>query len=106
MMAPPAGSDSPQERRTRRALIDESIFALEAGEVVAKARSLPPAERYEFLAAWVLPAPDRPVWRLSGDLSPSFPAPSCGTNTAETIKPPANNPAEIRATADRDWRRD
>ena len=92
-MVPEAGSNSPEERRTRRALIDESIFALEAGEVVAKARSLTPAERYEFLAAWVLPAPDRPVWRLSGDLSPSFRAPSCGPNTAQTNKPPATTTA-------------
>jgi hypothetical protein len=33
--------------------------------------------RFDKLASWVLPAPDRPAWRLSGDLSPSFPAPEC-----------------------------
>ncbi len=72
-------ADSVEARRARRALVDESMYALEAGGVLAEARKLAPRDRYERLAAWVLAAPDRPVWRLSGELSASFPAPACAT---------------------------
>ncbi len=57
------------------------MFALEAGDVVKAARTLAPKDRYERLADWVLAAPDRPVWRLSGELSPSFPARSTAGQT-------------------------
>ena len=79
--------DSVAARRARRALIDESFYAFEAGRVLEAARKLSPKERYERLAGWVLAAPDRPVWRLSGEFSPSFAAPSivkgAGTGSAE-----------------------
>jgi hypothetical protein len=61
-------------RRARHALIGEAFFALRACEIVEEARSLPPADRYRFLADWVLPAPDHPIFRLEGDSTPSFPA--------------------------------
>ncbi len=70
-------TDSVAGRRARRAMIDESLFALEAGGVLEEARKLAPNDRFERLAAWVLAAPDRPVWRLSGQLNASFPAPAC-----------------------------
>ena len=86
-------ADSVEARRARRALIDESIYALEAGAVVAEARKLAPKDRYERLAAWVLAAPDRPVWRLSGELSASFPAPACVTEAAGGNSSVANGAA-------------
>ncbi len=79
-----AGSGSVAERRARIALIDETFFALQAGDVLAEARKLAPNDRFERLAGWVLPAADRPAWRLSGDLAPSFPAPACAKEAGTT----------------------
>jgi hypothetical protein len=76
------GSDA--QRRARHDLIGESTFALEAGEVVKKARALAPASAYELLAGWVLPSPDHPVLRLEGDFNPSFPAPDFGQKPTAT----------------------
>ena len=44
----------------------------------------------------MLAAPDRPVWRLSGELSPAFPAPACGKKdaTAATAGAPAPGAAK------------
>ncbi len=67
-------AESEPIRRARHAIIGEAFFALQAGEVVEKARSLKPAERYEFLSGWVLPTADHPIFRVEGDFSPSFPA--------------------------------
>src|SRR6185312_17555193 len=41
----------------------------------AEARRLSPDRRYETLAAYVLPNPDHPSYRLRGDLAPTDPAP-------------------------------
>jgi hypothetical protein len=87
---PGAGPDTVEARRARRALIDEWFYSLEAGEVLAAVRKLAPGERYEKLAAWVLPAPDRPAWRLSGELSASFPAPECAKEGATQDSSAAN----------------
>jgi tetratricopeptide (TPR) repeat protein len=69
-----SGTSNDAMRAARHAAIDESIFALEAGEVVARARGLTPASAYEFLAKWVVPSPEHPLLRLEGEFSPSFPA--------------------------------
>ncbi len=90
--------DSVAERRARRALIDESIYALEAGSVLAETRKLAPNDRYERLAAWVLAAPDRPLWRFSGELSASFPAPAC-EKEAPTANATAGNGASSAGAA-------
>ena len=75
LLAPdPAVPNTAADRRARHTLIGESIFALEAGEVVERASKLPAGEAYAQLASWVLPSPDHPVLRLAGDFSPSFPA--------------------------------
>ena len=61
-------------RRARHAIIGEPFFALQAGEVVEKARSLEPAERYECPGR--LGPPDRPIiriFRLEGDFTPVVP---------------------------------
>ncbi|MGP0063330.1 MAG: DUF1583 domain-containing protein [Isosphaeraceae bacterium] len=77
LIAADAGTAQPDSlRRARHAIIGESYFALQAGEIVEKARSLKPGERFAFLAGWVLPTADHPVFRLEGDFSPSFQTPS------------------------------
>ncbi len=90
--------DSVAERRARRALIDESIYALEAGAVLAEARKLTSNDRYERLAAWVLAAPDRPVWRLSGESSASFPAPPCEKEAPSANATAVNGASSAGAT--------
>ena len=93
-------TDSVAARRARRALIDESFYALEAGRVLEATRTFSPKDRYERLAGWVLAAPDRPVWRLSGELSPSFPAPAAASK-GETTNADAARGATKTAAADR-----
>jgi tetratricopeptide (TPR) repeat protein len=56
--------------RARRWQLGERYYFTEAGDVVAKARKLPPAERYAFLAAWVLPVEARPTFQLAGEIKP------------------------------------
>jgi tetratricopeptide (TPR) repeat protein len=61
-----ARANSPAEAKARRWQINERYFATEAGDVVEKARKLPPAERYQALAAWVLPNDGRPAFQMAG----------------------------------------
>jgi tetratricopeptide (TPR) repeat protein len=61
-----APSATPTEARARRKLIGEGVFAAEAGGVLDRAKKLPPAERVEALAAWVLPTDARPALQLAG----------------------------------------
>jgi hypothetical protein len=82
------GSDA--MRRARHAIVGEGLYALEAGSVVEKARTLDPARRHAMLADWVLPNPDHPLVRLEGDFAPSYPAaagPDAGLGG--TIRSPA-----------------
>ena len=65
-------------RRARHDAIGEMFFALEAGDLIDKARALPPPERFAMLADWVLPSPDHPLLRLAGEFTPSFPPPPAG----------------------------
>ncbi len=41
-----------------------------------------PEEAYGRLAAWVLPAPGHPVWRLEGEFTPAFPAAGAGDESS------------------------
>jgi hypothetical protein len=61
------------ERRARHAVIGESLFCRQAGEILASSRKLKPEESYTMLADWVLPSVDHPVFRLQGAFAPSDP---------------------------------
>ena len=59
-----AGDRPDAARRARAALIGEEFFALEALEIARRAEAMPPAERFDFLARWVLPGADHDAVRL------------------------------------------
>jgi tetratricopeptide (TPR) repeat protein len=61
---------SPEAARARRWQLGERYYFTEAGDVVARARQLPAAQRYELLARWVLPVETRPTFQLAGRLQP------------------------------------
>ncbi len=61
---------TPAAAIARRRMLGERHYATEAADVVARARSLPPAERYRALAAWVLPTDSRPLFQLAGVTRP------------------------------------
>ncbi|MBN9119886.1 MAG: DUF1583 domain-containing protein, partial [Planctomycetes bacterium] len=54
------------EAKARRGQLGEKYYFTEAGDVVERARKLPPAERYKALAEWVLPNESRPSFQLAG----------------------------------------
>jgi Protein of unknown function (DUF1583)/Protein of unknown function (DUF1581) len=58
------------EARARRWQLGERYYFTEAGDVVARANGLPPADRYKALAAWVLPTDARPAFQLAGVTRP------------------------------------
>ncbi len=60
-------------RRARAAMIGENLLELSAGDVARNARSLPPADRYAALLAWVLPSDDHTSIRLVGEFGPTDP---------------------------------
>jgi predicted Zn-dependent protease len=64
------------ERRIRHAWIGESLLRQDAHHVLARARTLPPSQRYEVLRAWVLPDSGLAPPRLDGVFRPCDPAPS------------------------------
>ena len=66
---------TPADRLARGAMIEDKFALLASGPVLAEARRLPPDKRYEALAAYVLPNPDHPTFRIGGDLTPIDPAP-------------------------------
>jgi hypothetical protein len=72
---------SPAERRARRSLIGESIFAKSAGLLLARVRDLPATERYQQLADWVLPNASHGVFQLAGEFVPA--ADSAGAAAAK-----------------------
>jgi len=63
------------DERVRDALIGEQFLGLDAGEVVLRARSLAPAERYAFLRDWVIPGSSHAEFRLFGHFTPTDPPP-------------------------------
>ena len=64
---------SDADRRAAHDVIGETVFALEADDVLQNASGLDPSERYRRLADWVLPTPDHAVFRLSGGFTPTDP---------------------------------
>src|SRR5262249_25816674 len=58
-----------------RLLIGEPFFSRNASPVLTRTRTLPPAERYAKLAAWVMPGPDRTTFQLAGAFTPTDPPP-------------------------------
>ncbi|HTK78773.1 MAG TPA: DUF1583 domain-containing protein, partial [Gemmataceae bacterium] len=67
------GPTASMDGATRRALVGESYFMQSARPTLLAARQLPPAERYAKLAAFVLPGPERNVFQLAADFSPTNP---------------------------------
>ncbi len=66
------------DRRADHALLGEAISAGRADEVLRATRGLAPEPRFDALAAWVLPAADRPTFRVAGRFSPLDPPPPEG----------------------------
>ncbi|HEV8058742.1 MAG TPA: DUF1583 domain-containing protein, partial [Gemmataceae bacterium] len=60
----------PATAKVRRSLLGENYYAVEASEVLERARKLPAKERYEALSSWVLPNELRPVFQLGGTTKP------------------------------------
>jgi tetratricopeptide (TPR) repeat protein len=54
------------EAKARRWQLGEKYYDSEAGDIVERAKKLPPAEQYKFLADWVLPSESRPTFQLAG----------------------------------------
>src|SRR5205823_13668225 len=61
---------SPAEAKARRWQLGERYYFTEAGDVIARAKSLPARERYQALATWVLPNDSRPSFQLAGVTKP------------------------------------
>lgn len=71
------GDPEPAATRQAKAVaIGELFHQKSVREVVRSARAMPPAERFEFLARWVIPNEDHLSWRLYGEFTPTHPAPS------------------------------
>ena len=65
-----AKPSTPAEVKVRRSVMSESLFASEASLLLDRARKLPAKERFDVLAAWVLPNERRPTYQLAGLLKP------------------------------------
>ena len=61
---------NPATAVARRRLLGGRFFASESGAIAARAATLPPVERYQMLADWVLPAESRPEFQLAGIVEP------------------------------------
>lgn len=70
LLAPDDTPLSVADRHARHAIIGEQFYLLESPQVIAHARKLPPAERYDYLANWVLPSDGHPTYRLLGEFTP------------------------------------
>ena len=85
---------NPMRFAARHDVIGEAFFAVEAGELLERTSSLPPAERYERLAAWVLPTPDHPLCRLEGEFTPAFPVLPLATSKVAALTATAGQPEQ------------
>jgi tetratricopeptide (TPR) repeat protein len=72
LVAPAAGG---ADARAQAALVGERFLSMNAGTVLEKARTLPPAQRYAYLLGWVLPKDGEVGVRLAADFTPFDPAP-------------------------------
>lgn len=66
---------SAAQRHALNLLFQEEFLTENRLEVRRKALAMPAAERFEFLARWILPGPDHPGFRVSGDFTPTRPSP-------------------------------
>lgn len=76
-------------RRFLNALFKEEYLAENVLAVHRRAMSLPPPERFEYLANWVLPGEDHPTFRLVGEFTAEQPAPSGGVQSDANLIAPA-----------------
>jgi hypothetical protein len=60
---------------TRRALIGDKFFLLNAGRVLRQTRAAKSEEAYALLLTWVLPNENHTVFQMSGEFTPADPAP-------------------------------
>lgn len=69
--------ESPAEgnRHAWNQLFHEELLIENLQHIRRKALALPAAERFEFLSRWILPGPDHPGLRVSGDFQPTRPSP-------------------------------
>jgi hypothetical protein len=78
-------------------LFGDAVLSQNAAAACLSARSLPPERRYDRLAEWVLPSPNRHSFRLSGD----FCRPSTRAGQAESAS--GEIPNELRAFPESTW---
>jgi tetratricopeptide (TPR) repeat protein len=71
------------DRRASHAMIGEQVLTQDAEAILRRTRALEPSNRFEALAAWVLPGPDHPTIRLQGQFTPLDPAPGEGSSAAK-----------------------
>ena len=64
-----------EQRHSLNRLFQESFLAENVFAVRRKALAMPVADRFEFLSRWILPGPDHPGIRMSGDFTPTRPSP-------------------------------
>ncbi len=83
------------ERLAARVLIGPEVLAESAGDVVERARALPPAQRLAALERWVLPFEGRAGVQVDGVFTPTNPVPA---STGVRDRAPA-----AAATARRVW---
>ena len=76
------------DHRVIRAIFDDEVLAENVQWFRSRAVDMSAVERFDHLTRWVLPTPDRPLFRLSGEFTQTDPAPIAGnqtpTNQAET----------------------
>ena len=76
-----AGSITPMRRVLGAIFADQHVDDA-AIDVHRFALTMPPEQRFEYLANWVLPGSDHETFRLAVDFSPTHPAPPA-RNTLE-----------------------
>ncbi len=74
------------DRRGRAAVIGESFHALNADDVLRRARALKAGERYALLLDWVVPGESHSGFRLYGHFAPAA-APPVGKSPARRAQP-------------------
>ena len=63
------------DRHALNRLFSEELLTENVFEVRSRALAMPAAERFEFLSQWILPGPDHPGFRVTGDFTQTHPAP-------------------------------
>lgn len=63
------------QRHALNRLFQEEFLTENLLEVRRISLAMPASERFEFLSRWILPGPDHPGFRVSGDFTPTRPSP-------------------------------